>query len=268
MMVLNRELRELAWWLLPVVAAATVLGAEVEWSKRPAIALPAAADAPTQTVEPGLLPEFTIPGGMEGRRETVDRTLFNPTRRPAPAPAAPEAAKPKMQRGQFVLTGTTMVEGKSTAFLREVNGGKSRRVHQGESVNGLLVAEVKPDRVKLTMGDESEELVLKVIANSKPTPVPPQQAFVPPVAPGQPVPIAQGAPQVVPGAPDASVQALIERRRALRAAQQSEGNPGTAQPPTAMQPAAQPPQPVVPPTPAATGQLTFEEMYRRRFQQQ
>ncbi len=66
-----------------------------------------------------------------------------------------------MQRGQFALTGTTLIDGKSTAFLRETAGGKSRRVHQGETINGMTVAEVKPDRVRLTLGDESEDLVLQ-----------------------------------------------------------------------------------------------------------
>ena len=83
-----------------------------------------------------LLPEFAIAGGVEARRETVDRTLFNPTRRPAPASVV-EAQKPRMQRGQFALTGTLVIDGKSTAFLREVNGGKSRRVQQGETINGI-----------------------------------------------------------------------------------------------------------------------------------
>jgi hypothetical protein len=59
-----------------------------------------------------------------------------------------------------VLTGTMIIDGKATAFLRENAGGKSRRVAQGEQINGMLVAEVKPDRVKLTLGDEAEDLVL------------------------------------------------------------------------------------------------------------
>ena len=42
---------------------------------------------------------------------------------------------------------------------------------QGETINGLTVAEVKPDRVRLALGDESEELILKVQTNPKPTAV-------------------------------------------------------------------------------------------------
>jgi hypothetical protein len=68
-----------------------------------------------------------------------------------------------------VLTGTMIIDGKATAFLRENAGGKSRRVAQGEQINGMLVAEVKPDRVKLTLGDEAEDLVLKVAIGPKTT---------------------------------------------------------------------------------------------------
>ena len=65
--------------------------------------------------------------------------MFVPTRRPAPpaVPAAQESAKPRMQKGQFVLTGTAVVEQKSVAFLRESAGGKSRSVRVGETINGL-----------------------------------------------------------------------------------------------------------------------------------
>ena len=63
-----------------------------------------------------------------------------------------------MQRGQFTLAGTLIVDGNSTAYLKEAASGKQRRVKQGEQVNGMTVAEVKPDRVRLTLGDEAEEL--------------------------------------------------------------------------------------------------------------
>jgi hypothetical protein len=107
-----------------------------------------------------------------------------------------------------------IVDGKSTAFLREVAGGKARRVQTGEKINGLLVAEVKPDRVRFTLGDESEELVLKVAVNPRPT-VPPAAVAQAPPAPG----VAQTAatPATPAGATEAA-QSLAERRRAARAA--------------------------------------------------
>ena len=114
------------------------------------------------------LPEYAIAGGAAGHTEMVQRTLFNPTRRPAPGGAG-DRGEAQMQRGQFALTGTLVIDGKSTAFLREVAGNKSRRVLAGEKINGMLVAEVKPDRVRLTLGDESEELMLKVAPNPRPT---------------------------------------------------------------------------------------------------
>ena len=46
-----------------------------------------------------------------------------------------------------------MVDGKSTAFLREITGGKARaRAGRARRSTGCVVAEVKPDRVRLTLG--------------------------------------------------------------------------------------------------------------------
>ncbi len=153
--------RSALWWLLPLVALTALVAYETEFGRALRKAPPQLAPIEPKAVAVALLPEYAIPGGVAVRRETVERTLFTPTRRPAPTLVV-EAAKPRMQRGQFALTGTLMVDGKNTAFLRETNGGRSRRVTQGETINGLVVAEVKPDRVKLAMGEEVEELVLRV----------------------------------------------------------------------------------------------------------
>jgi hypothetical protein len=217
--------RELLWWLAPLPAlfafAAAVMG-----SAHGADA-PVVAPAAPKPVVPELLPEYSVGGGPETRADTVNRTLFNPTRRPAPTPVQ-EAPKPQMQRGQFVLTGTTVVEGKATAFLRDVKTGKSRRVAQGDNVNGLTVAEVKPDHVKLTMGDESEDVTLKVIANPRATPNPTPPALVagalPAMVPGAPQPgVVVDGPGVTQ-TPEQMAQQLLERRRAARA----RGEPATA----------------------------------------
>ena len=179
------------WWLLPLVALAVTFGWETDWGRsverRP---------EPAEAVEPkpvatALLPEYEIAGGVGARTETVERTLFNPTRRPAPS-LGQEGGPSQMKRGQFALTGTMLIEGKNTAFLREVAGNKSRHVHAGETINGMRVAEVKADRVTFMLGEESEELVLKVATNPRPTPAPvvaaapqPVQAVAAP-QPGQP----------------------------------------------------------------------------------
>ena len=222
---LSMPLRASLWWLLPLVALAAMFAWETDWGR----SVEKQPEA-TETIEPkpvvtALLPEFEIQGGVAARTETVERTLFNPTRRPAPQ-TAQEGGPSRMKRGQFALTGTLLIEGKKTAFLREVAGNKSRRVQAGETINGMQVTDVKADRVVLALGDESEELVLKVATNPRPTPAPvaatPQQAPAAaagprPAAPSPMNPSAAAAAAAAPGAPGAG-QTAIERRRAARAA--------------------------------------------------
>ena len=146
----------------------------------------------------------------------VERTLFNPTRRPAPVAVA-EAAKPRIQRGQFALTGTIMVEGKAYAFLRESNGGKARRVAKGDTINGMVVTEVKPDRIRSEHGRRKRRTCAQV-GGRTPDHHPARRGRFRPVAvcraaPGA-VPVAAQPPQVR----DVS-EVLAERRRAARAAE-------------------------------------------------
>ncbi len=203
--------RSRLWWLVPVLALGVLLGAELGWGRR-VHRLPEPAPAlEARPITPALLPEYKIEGGLAGRAETVSRTLFNPTRRPAPTAVA-DAGRPQLQRGQFVLTGTSLAGDRGIAFLKEVAGGKSRTVRQGEQVNGMLVAEVKSDRVRLTLGGDSEELVLKVAAGPRTTAVP-----TPPVA-ANPLGGTPPAPQLGTPAANPAEQLLEQRRRAARAA--------------------------------------------------
>jgi hypothetical protein len=178
---------------------------------------------------------------VESSRDTIDRTLFNPTRRPAPVALA-EAPKPRMQRGQFALTGTMISDGKATAFLRDSNGGKARRVLQGETVNGMLVAEVKVDRVRFTLGDESEELNLKLAVGPKTT----VQPVVAGAASGSAIAAAMGlspadAARLAPQVRDVA-DVLAERRRNAREAEMA----NSARPPGAPLVPPQAPQAVPP----------------------
>lgn len=218
MYALQSRFGSVSVWLFGFAALAAVIGWETGWGRR---VLPApelgAAPAP-QPVSLALLPDYQLEGGLAARRDTVERPAFVPTRRQAPAPVQ-EVPKPRMPRGQFTLTGTAVVDQKQIAFLREIAGGRARTVRAGETINGVVVAEVKPDRVKLTLGDESEELVLKVASGPRQTIQPPQPGVPGAATPQQPV-RPQGAGQPVAGAPapmdsDASI---LERRRAARAA--------------------------------------------------
>jgi hypothetical protein len=225
--------RSVLWWLLPSLAVAVLLGFEIDWGRR-MHRLPAPPPAiEARPVTLALLPEYKVEGGLASHAETVNRTLFNPTRRPAPALAV-DSGRKQLQRGQFLLTGTTVAGDRSIAFLKEVAGGKSRTVRQGEQINGIMVAEVKPDRVRLTLGDESEELVLKVAPGPRVTAPAPQ----PPVAaaPAQAVPTVNATPKAVQAPTNSGAgQALEQRRRAGRNA--AGGGDAAAQPAPAVPPA-------------------------------
>jgi hypothetical protein len=168
---------------------------------------------------------------------------------------AADTGRPQIVRGQFVLTGTSLAGERSIAFLKEVAGGKSRTVRQGEQINGMLVAEVKPDRVRLTVGSDSEELLLKVVTGSK-TPTPPAPQGATNAIVGMP-----GAPN---GVPPEAVQLMEQRRRAAQAATAAE----TAPPETP--PASR--RALLPTTPPAAGQSAassdpaWNEVYERMRQ--
>ncbi|MDR2710651.1 MAG: hypothetical protein LBB65_04890, partial [Burkholderiales bacterium] len=78
---------------------------EAEWGRRmrQRPPEPVAATAPLEIT---LLPEFKT-GALNTRKETVERPLFVPTRRPAP-PADATNAPGKIERGLFVLSGTAI----------------------------------------------------------------------------------------------------------------------------------------------------------------
>ena len=215
MNALNARARSWLVWLLPFVVLALVIGWEADWGRKWRHVPVTDTPVVPQPVTVAVLPEYTPPASLATQRDIVDRTLFNPTRRPAPVALA-EAAKKRLQPGQFVLTGTLIVDGKATAFLRESAGGKSRRVAQGEQINGMLVADVKPDRVKLTLGEESEDLVLKVAIGPKTT----TQPVATPVPGGAPGPAgAQGAGVGGGAGNPNSAEVLAERRKAQQAAE-------------------------------------------------
>jgi hypothetical protein len=235
---LNARVRRWLVWLLPFMALALVIAWEADWGRRWRHVPVTDAVVVPQPVIVAVLPEYKPTATLATQRDIVDRALFNPTRRPAPVATAD--AKKRLQPGQFVLTGTLIVDGKATAFLRENTGGKSRRVAQGDQVNGMLVADVKPDRVKLTLGDESEDLVLKVAAGPKTTT---QPVITPPAG----APAAAGAGAGAAPAGQTTADVLSERRRAQQAAEAA-ANRAAGRPPVLNAP---PAGAYVPPTGAA-----------------
>jgi hypothetical protein len=207
---LSARARRWLVWLLPFLALSVVIAWEADWGRKWRHVPVTDAVVVPQPVVVAVLPEYKPAETLASQRDIVDRSLFNPTRRPAPAAASD--AKRRLQPGQFVLTGTLIIDGKATAFLRENTGGKSRRVAQGDQVNGMLVTDVKPDRIKLTLGDESEDLVLKVAAGPKTTT---QPVTAPPAAPAT---AGAGGGAAAP-AGQTTADVLAERRRAQQAAE-------------------------------------------------
>ena len=195
-------LRAVLVWGIPFAVVVAALGYETDWGRDVTPDGPAPAKAGPSPAGVALLPEYGISGGVDARRETVDRSLFNPTRRPAP-PAPPTAqAATQAQHGQYTLTGTTLVGNVATAFLREIKGGKSHTVHKGESLNGIItVVEVAPEVVKLKQGNDVEELRLKIANGPKST----VQLAPPAAPPNQPgaghVPGLPGVPGATTGVP-------------------------------------------------------------------
>ena len=249
-----RSLRSLLVWVVPFAIVLAILGWETDWGGGISLPVPVPSPAAPQAVNVALAPEYRIDGGLAARNETVDRVLFNPTRRPAPPATQAAAGSSAIQHGKYVLTGTAVAGGVATAMLREAASGKSHTVRKGEKIDGALVAEVTPDSIKLSQGGDTEELHLKVALGPKTT----VQAAVPGAAPlaagqvpGLPTPAAvrggnnaarRTVPQAVIRQPATGARAggqragtvsfgelLAERRRAA-AAQAAAG--GTAPAPT------------------------------------
>ncbi|MFO1305843.1 MAG: hypothetical protein U1F54_19135 [Burkholderiales bacterium] len=262
MNTIRSSMRGMLAWIVPFAILALLLGWQTDWGRGFGRKPPAEVAAAAQPLSLALLPEYTPSATLDKNKDAVDRSLFNPTRRPAPVAVA-EAAKPKMQRGQFTLAGTIVVEGKTTAFLKEVNGGKPRRVGQGETINGMTVAQVGPDRVKLTLGEESEEIVLKVAAGPR--------ATIQPVVPNAPV----TATAVQPGStapatgslagPRDVADVLAERRRAARAAEAAAAGlpPGTPVPTPPGVAVTAPNMPPVPQGDINSGDPRWQGVYQR-----
>ena len=224
-------------WLLGIAVLVIALGLETRWGTSlrrgwQGVETPAAAP-----VSVAVLPDFKVDDPIEKMSETTSRTLFTPTRRPAPPappPQPPEPPKPSMKKGQFALLGTSIAGDKKTAILREVASGKVHRVGQGAALNELKLTDVKADRVVLTFADDSEVLQLRVATGRAPLPAGVLRAL-----PGGPV--IPGA-AAVPGQPqvDPAQAATRARRRDIPAAEQptsaAPAFPTSVPPPTTVAP--------------------------------
>lgn len=237
---------------LAAAGLAIALGIETGFGTRLSPAIPAGPSKPAAPFAAKLLPPAAPVSSEQAYPEMVARPLFIALRRPAP-PAEATAAS-AMKHDQYVLQGVTIAGDTRIALLREKATGKVRRVEKGKDIDGAMVAEITPESVTLTQGNEKEVLPLQVIKPGAAPgaaiqagpfgPAPAPGAVPPPVGvpsnPGAtPVnPIAKPAPRLVgpegfipheanpqpPAVPQATTapltpEELLARRRARRAQQ-------------------------------------------------
>lgn len=238
----------------PIVAALAAVGvllllviaAEIAWGTR---SLPTAASPGTATAftEAKLLPSLASVAPEQAYPETGTRPMFTPTRRPAPQ----AAANSNMAKGQFVLQGVTIVGDVRIAMLRDTKANRMYRVEKGRDINGVVVAEIDPERVTLRQGDDSEVLALTVQK---------------PGAPAAPSTLPAGPFASAPLPPPAAPPAAMAQPSGVPPPAQSEGSQGGFGPPR--------PAPARPPGGAAAQQndggtaqsanATAEELLARR----
>jgi len=191
--------RHLAWTMISLATLLVILRWELQSSSTASGLATSATPMRPAVVATAILPDYVIDGGMSAHAATVQRTLFNPTRRPAPAVPNEPAESQLLKKGQFLLVGSTVTNDRRVAFLREIASGKSRMVRQGDQVNGITVAEVSADTVRLQRGSQSEELRLAAPGAAKTGSAP---ASVPVVPPSQGAPAGnaylRGAPVPTP----------------------------------------------------------------------
>ena len=172
---------ETAFWLALLSALAVAIGIESDWGRRWIHPLQQIDVQPAPFTKPTLTEPFRLPAA-DTFLETAMRPIFVVTRRPAPAITV-EAPKPRMKKDQFTLTGTTIVPEGKFAHLLEKAGNKSHVLSEGKEINGILVKEVRADRVVLTQHDDTETVMLYVAKAPKLSPQTPLQ--VPPQVPQQ-----------------------------------------------------------------------------------
>lgn len=184
-----------------LAGALVVIAMETDGGRKWRAAVPAGDRAIGARGEDALLPPFVLPAPDTGFRETVERPLWVPTRRPAPAGNSSQA----MRKGQFRLTGTSVNAALSMAYLVDTATGKTHSVVQGREINGVTVETVEATRVVLRQGEDSEELRLSTAPSPKvpvvaAAPAPPgQPGQAPGAPPGQFLPPGQN-PGIVAGA--------------------------------------------------------------------
>jgi hypothetical protein len=151
---------EIGFWLLLLGGLTAGIGDETDWGQRWQWPVAETTTAPAVFNKPVLAEPFHLPT-PDTFLETTLRPIFVVTRRPAPIPPPPEPPRPSMKKDQFKLTGVTVVPEGKFAYLFDKAGNRTRVVGEGKEIDGIVVKEIRPDRVVLTQYDDTEVLQLR-----------------------------------------------------------------------------------------------------------
>lgn len=197
---LNIKSLALLAWALANAALVLAIGSELDWGGSLHLPVPAPVVHPPVPIEITLPPDYRLPEREKTYAATLERPLFVPSRREAPpVPPPPPPPPPTMKKGQFQLLGTTITDEIRTALVKEVSSGKVRQIELNQTINGLRLEQVEPERVVFTQYGDREELHLKIQSSPK----------VPP--PGQPGSV-PATGMAAPGAPATSPRVRAIRR--------------------------------------------------------
>ena len=145
---------------LSLALAAALSAAVIALELRAGAAEPAppAPQAPEERLAGAAAQSFTFPPPAH-YSEIVERTLFDPSRRPAPEEPEEMAAAVSAELREFALTGVIITPESRIALLRD-RTPNPLRVEQGGTVGKWLLAEVNETSVVLRRGALSREISL------------------------------------------------------------------------------------------------------------
>ncbi len=150
------------WWVWPVQPPSTEVAPEP------------AESAADNAVARGFVPRFQLPPA-EDFQEINQRPLFVDGRRlPQPEPEgtpkpAPESSPLPKHLG---LTAVLVTEDGASALIVDRNEKKTLSLRQGDELAGWKIVGIQPDRVVLSQGGSSQEMLLRIFDPSPPPPPP------------------------------------------------------------------------------------------------
>ena len=121
-----------------------------------------AAATPVAT---NLRPGFSM-RPLDAFSEVIERPLFRPDRRPAPAVTETATASAN-SRQDYALLGVVIDDNIRMALLRPKGAKQMLRILEGQKVDGWTIETVRADRVVLRRGGVTEEVRLRDLPSNK-----------------------------------------------------------------------------------------------------